>query len=111
VTDWSDEDELEWSSQWLPVSGEPEDDEPARVIPELLALFNRPRLQLDDPVIDPPGPFQYCDDTFTEDPATLPPDDEITGYPDHYVVNGDHSSCFCEQGQAERQVELPDCGC
>ena len=23
------------------------------------------------------------------------PSEEITGYPDHYILNGDHSQCFC----------------
>lgn len=23
------------------------------------------------------------------------PEDVITGYPNHYIVNGDHSGCFC----------------
>lgn len=35
--------------------------------------------------------------------AWLSPDDEITGYPDHYIVNGDHSSCFCPEGVALRE--------
>lgn len=25
------------------------------------------------------------------------PTDRITGYPDHYIVNGDTSSCDCEE--------------
>lgn len=44
MTDRSDEDELDWTSQWLPVSGGHN--------------TGLPRLQLGDPVIDPPGPFE-----------------------------------------------------
>lgn len=41
----------------------------------VMELFN-------DLSADPPGPY---------------PDDEVTGWPDHYIVNGDPASCGCPE--------------
>lgn len=34
-----------------------------------------------------------------QEAASQEPDDEITGYLDHYIINGDHDSCPCEDGK------------
>jgi hypothetical protein len=36
------------------------------------------------------GPVEPCNCILRQYPDA---DDQITGYPDHYIVNGDHSGC------------------
>lgn len=51
--------------------------------------------ELDQDYVSDIGHWELQPGELTEWPDY--PDDEITGYPDHYIINGDTSSCPCEE--------------